>query len=87
MTVHLIDAGIDTGKVIRQSLIEPTPEDNFTSYPLLQLAAAIPLLIEALKEFAAGNLKFEGPLSKESRLWSHPTIDEYLAARWRHRVK
>jgi methionyl-tRNA formyltransferase len=44
VTVHLLDEGIDTGPVVAQARVEPTPDDNFATYPLLQLATALPLL-------------------------------------------
>ena len=38
VTVHRVDAGIDTGEVLAQVLIDPTPQDNFVTYPWLQVA-------------------------------------------------
>ncbi len=82
VSVHFVDAGIDTGGVIAQTLIDPTPQDNFVTYPLLQMAAGLPLLIQAVREALAGTVR-EQPVSQEgSRLWSHPTLGEYLS-NWR----
>lgn len=81
VTVHLVDPGIDTGAVIYQQNIEPSASDNFTTYPLLQLAAGIPLMKKAIGDIAAGRLQLiEG--TAESRLWSHPGIFQYLYHRW-----
>lgn len=47
VTVHVIDAGIDTGAILYQERISPGPADNFSTYPYLQLAAGLPLLARA----------------------------------------
>jgi folate-dependent phosphoribosylglycinamide formyltransferase PurN len=81
VTVHLVDQGIDTGAVISQALIEPTPEDNFVTYSLLQVAAGLPLLVDAVEAALAGTLQTKAGPAGASRLWSHPTLGEYLRAR------
>ena len=81
VSVHLVDAGIDTGGIVHQALIHPTAEDNFTTYPLLQLAAGLPLLVQAVREALAGTLHVQPPPAGASRLWSHPTLAQY----WYHR--
>jgi folate-dependent phosphoribosylglycinamide formyltransferase PurN len=76
-TVHVVDEGIDTGDVLAQARIEPTRLDNFSTYPYLQLVAALPMLQQAAEDAIAGRLapaKKAGP----SRLWSHPTLWAYL---------
>lgn len=83
VSVHLVDAGIDTGGILYQTLIEPTAEDNFTTYPLLQLAAGLPLLAQAVRAALAGTLSLQPAPAGTSRLWSHPTLGEYLANRRR----
>jgi len=83
VTVHRVDAGIDTGAVLAQTLINPTKEDNFASYPWLQLGEGLPLLAALLPRIAAGkNVSFV-PLTSDSRLRHHPTIWEYLLRRVR----
>ena len=84
VSVHLVDAGIDTGGILYQTVIKPTSEDNFTTYPLLQLAAGLPLLAQAVRDALAGALHRQPAPEGESRLWSHPTLSEYLAARRRN---
>lgn len=79
VTVHLVDPGIDTGGVLHQARIEPTRRDNFFTYPYLQLAAGLPLLVKAVDEALRGSLApraGEGP----SGLWSHPGALSYLGA-------
>lgn len=79
VTVHLVDPGIDTGGVLHQARLKPGPRDNYSTYPYLQLAAALPLLERAAREAMAGELA-PVPVSLPSRLWSHPTLWGYLRA-------
>jgi methionyl-tRNA formyltransferase len=84
-TVHLIDEGIDTGGILYQARIEPAPEDNFSTYPYLQLAVGLPLLADAAEDAMAGRLS---PHDSDlpSRLRVHPTLWGYLATGWRRGV-
>lgn len=78
VTVHLVDEGIDTGTVLYQALIETSINDNFNTYPYLQTAKAIGLLKSVLSDVENHNLSPKKPLTKESALWSHPTLYEYI---------
>ncbi len=83
VTVHYIDAGIDTGSVLKQTLIKPDQQkDNFTTYPYLQLGEGIPVLQDVLTAIAAGQSDEALPLTTESALWYHPTFYQY----WRNRI-
>jgi hypothetical protein len=77
VTVHLVDPGIDTGAVLYQARLAPGVQDNYATFPYLQLAAALPPMEKAAHDALAGTL---GPQSVDqpSRLWSHPTIWSYL---------
>lgn len=82
VTLHLVDQGIDTGNIIAQALIAPGPLDSYITYPYLQIAAALPLLVRAIRDCAAGTLqtsKAEGP----SAVWYHPGFFQYIRARLR----
>lgn len=81
VTVHQVDRGIDTGSIIAQACISPTPDDSFVTYPLLQIARAIPLLKQAVSDAMDGSLKKVQPPPGSSRLWTHPTAWEYLRSR------
>jgi len=86
VTIHLVDTGIDTGGILYQGTIKIIDKDNFNTYPYLQMAIAIPLMKQAIKDVANKTHKIinpEGP----SQLWSHPTIFEYLKFRWFYGVK
>jgi folate-dependent phosphoribosylglycinamide formyltransferase PurN len=87
VTVHVVDPGIDTGDVVAQAKIEPTASDSFVTYPYLQIAAAIPLLNEAVYAALAGELRVITPADATSKLWSHPTLGQYAFHRLMSGVK
>ncbi|MFH1690028.1 MAG: formyl transferase [Candidatus Eisenbacteria bacterium] len=81
-TVHLVDDGIDTGRVIGQSALDITREDSFVTYPYLHVAAGLPLLREAVARISRGEpLRFAKERQLPSRLRHHPTLWGYLSAR------
>lgn len=80
VTVHFVDTGIDTGKVLYQAPITPQASDNFCTYPLLQLIAGVPILLQAVLDALAGQARALAP-DLPSRLYSHPTIWEYVRLR------
>lgn len=87
VTVHYLDTGIDTGAVIAQDLIHPGPQDNFCTYPALQLAAGLPLLLGAVLDVDDDGLRTTEPLTTTSRLYYHPGLTQYLAHRVRDGVR
>lgn len=86
VTVHLVDRGIDTGGVLYQNTISVTGEDNFNTYPVLQIATAIPLMHAALNDVRQGQVKVK-PGVMPSKLWSHPTLGKYLLTWMRKGIK
>lgn len=88
VTVHRIDRGIDTGGILAQATVAPTPADTFATYPYLQLAAALPLLRRILPALAGGaSLPEQAPPPGPSRLWYHPTLSQYLSGWWMYGVR
>ena len=85
VTVHLVDAGIDTGAVIYQARIAPAARDNFSTYPYLQVAAALPLLEQAARDALDSSLKTQR-IDLPSKAWSHPTLWSYLATGFRRGI-
>lgn len=80
-TIHLVDAGIDTGKVLQHIRTQPTKEDNFSTYPYLQMASSLPAMVSLLQ---MKNLPDALPNSSGiSNLYYHPTLWQYLKARLR----
>jgi folate-dependent phosphoribosylglycinamide formyltransferase PurN len=91
-TVHLVDAGIDTGRVLAQAYFTPTRSDSIATYPYLHLADGLPLLVEQVERILAGDtLPDVGPAhgghDVESRLRWHPTLWGYIWTRIRLRVR
>jgi folate-dependent phosphoribosylglycinamide formyltransferase PurN len=78
VTVHLVDKGIDTGGILYQDKIFVDKDDNFNTYPYHQIAKAIPLMKLAIKDVIQNNIKTIDRSDITSKLWSHPTIYEYL---------
>jgi methionyl-tRNA formyltransferase len=87
VTVHHLDTGIDTGAVIAQALIHPGPEDNFQTYPTLQLAAGLPLLEKAVLDTRRDGLQTTEPMTTKSRLYYHPGLTQYLTHRIRKGIR
>jgi methionyl-tRNA formyltransferase len=86
VTVHEVDRGVDTGDVVAQARIAPTERDSFATYPLLQLAAGAPLLVDAVRA-ALGDRLASRPAEGPSRQWYHPTLWSYLWTRARTGVR
>jgi folate-dependent phosphoribosylglycinamide formyltransferase PurN len=78
VTLHFVDHGIDTGKVIGQKIIKPSNRDNFATYPYLQLAEGIKLLLANLEVILMDKEIMFSPLTSQSALWYHPTIWSYF---------
>jgi len=78
VTLHLVDEGIDTGNIIYQILINVKSNDNFITYPLLQVAEGLKLLKMTIDDILNSDLKIKPTPSGESKLWYHPTLFEYL---------
>ena len=87
VTVHLVDTGIDTGNILEQGIIEPAAEDNFVTYDLHQMAVGIPLLKKAARDVLENRVEIKPNPEGKSKLWSHPTLWEYIWFRFRLGVK
>jgi methionyl-tRNA formyltransferase len=87
VTVHQVDAGVDTGPILGQTGVSPQREDNFVTYGLLQQAAGLPLLKKAIRDACEGRFDAIAPRPGKSRLWTHPTLSEYVHYRLRSGIK
>lgn len=81
-TIHIVDEGVDTGKVLAHCRTTPTADDSFATYPLLQQAACFPTLEtllsepEQLSEVQQSACKTHCDIGRQ---WFHPTLWQYLA--------
>ena len=86
VTAHLIDTGIDTGGVISQRTIDISKQDNFCTYPILQLKEGLVCIEDAMLQVKNNNIKIIKN-NLESKLYYHPTITTYIYHRLLHGVK
>jgi len=87
VTVHIVDAGIDTGSIVFQKTIKTDEQDNFLTYPVKQYIAGIPLMRRAIADVISGNLQTHRRDDLLSAIWHHPTLWQYMWARLRHGVR
>ena len=78
VTVHEVDSGVDTGRILGQARISPKGSDNFVTYGFLQIATGLPLLKKAVRDAVRGQLQPAATPAGTSQLWTHPTLGEYL---------
>lgn len=77
VTVHLVDAGVDTGDILYQDRFTATPKDSFSTYYYIQAGVARPLVVKALEDALAGTLRpYKSDLP--SQQFYHPTLWGYL---------
>jgi folate-dependent phosphoribosylglycinamide formyltransferase PurN len=89
-TVHLVDAGIDTGGILGQATFEPTTQDTIATYQYLHLACGIPVLVAKVSEILGGTPPTIVPTlsgAESSSLRWHPTAWSYMATRVRRGVR
>ncbi len=55
-TLHLVDAGVDTGDTLYEVRATPGKGDSMMTYPLLLTAAALPWAIRAIEDALEGRL-------------------------------
>lgn len=84
VTLHRVDKGIDTGQILGQGIIQIQSNDNFSTYPLLQLNLGIDLLKKYLSKSDRMEL-FKS--DNNSILWYHPGFFQYLYYHFFHGVK
>lgn len=87
VTVHLVDAGVDTGGIVFQEAIKIDKHDNFLTYPVKQYTVGIPLMRRAIADVISGNLRTHRRNDLPSAIWRHPSLWEYLWARLRRGIR
>ncbi|MTJ00715.1 MAG: hypothetical protein FH752_19095 [Marinobacter adhaerens] len=90
-TIHFVDSGVDTGGVISHVRLVPEKKDNFSTYPLLQQASAINVLLDLIPEILHGRSEPRDTVhvdeKSDSKVWTHPTIFQYLNGYLKYGVK
>ena len=76
-TIHLVDAGVDTGGVLKQARGRSKKGDTISSHALRQTAFSLDICVEAISDALAGKLTTIDP-GLPSKQWYHPTIWFYV---------
>ena len=76
-TIHLVDPGVDTGAVLKQVFTQPSQQDNFTTYPVLQVAIGIAALKEVLSGMLSGDLQPKSHI-EPGNMYYQPTLWQYF---------
>ncbi|HBF28805.1 MAG TPA: formyl transferase [Rhizobium sp.] len=84
-TVHLVDAGTDTGATLYQVRAVPSASDCISTYPMLLTAAALEITCRAVEDAANGRLQPIAP-SGPSELHFPPTLWRWLWNGVRRRI-
>ncbi|SMD14443.1 formyl transferase [Rhizobium sp. RU36D] len=72
-TVHLVDAGIDTGETLHEVRPQPAKQDFISTYPMLLTAASVEIVCQSVEETLEGRLAPRSP-SGPSHLRFPPAI-------------
>ncbi len=88
VTVHFLDAGVDTGVIISHKLIETNSNDNILTYPVKQLSEGLIELNKYLESVENNSTYFPNIINVNiSKQWFHPGGLQYLYNRIIHGVK
>jgi folate-dependent phosphoribosylglycinamide formyltransferase PurN len=60
-TLHLVDAGTDTGETLAEIRVKPSAHDTISTYPLLLTAAGAQTTVQVLKDVAEGKAAARKP--------------------------
>ncbi|MBP0441493.1 formyl transferase [Tianweitania sediminis] len=77
-TVHLVDPGVDTGRVVRHQRLAPRADDTIMTDAYRIAAASSTACREALEIVLEGGPLPAVPAPERSRQWFHPPIWTYL---------
>jgi len=69
--------GVDTGGVLKQVFAKPAKADNFTTYPVIQVAEGIKALKIVIAEFNGTTIAAITNTEK-GKMYFQPTIWQYL---------
>lgn len=87
-TVHFLDEGIDTGKIISQKRISTTKDDNYYTYQFLQTIEGLGCIDDAINTISKGlNIGVVESPGKTGKFYTQPTVSQYLYKRLVYGVK
>lgn len=88
VTVHFVDAGVDTGAIISHKLIETNSDDNILTYPVKQLSEGLIELNKYLESVENDSTYSPNIIHVNiSKQWFHPGGLQYLYNRIFYGVK
>jgi phosphoribosylglycinamide formyltransferase-1 len=76
-TIHRVDAGIDTGSILKQAWVEPEKLGHSCLLPIIQLCKIVRDMPELIRAVVVGSVTNQST-GGESRLWYHPTLWQYF---------
>ncbi|MBW3095770.1 formyl transferase [Pseudohoeflea coraliihabitans] len=79
-TVHLVTPDVDEGPILYQQTIAPLVRPSIFTDPVIQAAAASPLVLAGLRNAVADTMQPQAATGRRSRQYFHPPVWSYL---WR----
>ncbi len=76
-TVHFVDEGVDTGSIIYQTRIKPSPSDTIVTDAMAMAAHSREMCVRAIDDILNGQAKTL-PTDLPTGQWFHPPIWSYL---------
>tara|TARA_R110002020_G_scaffold29585_9_gene93434 strand:+ start:9430 stop:10200 length:771 start_codon:yes stop_codon:yes gene_type:complete len=76
-TVHLVDAGVDTGDIVTQAFLKPDPRESLLTDSLAMAAGSREMVVRAVEDGLSGTLRPESSLLPSVQRF-HPPIWTYL---------
>jgi folate-dependent phosphoribosylglycinamide formyltransferase PurN len=87
VTVHFVDEGLDTGDVIYQKTVSIKNCDNIITYSLLQFAEGLKLFKLVLNDYQNNKEIVTFRPNLNSKIWTHPTLSQYLRYYFKYKIK
>ena len=86
-SVHLVDAGIDSGAIISQRRVEVEQDDTPRTLALKQYCAGVQQICDAVTQIRSGNFQPVQRNDLDSRVYSSPSLTAYLTFKKRLRER
>lgn len=86
LTLHVVDAGVDTGSVVAQQRLEVTSNDDERTLRVKALRESVPLLDDVIRTWRAGELPKVDTTRRNDGHYSTPSVFQYMALHRRLRT-